>query len=465
MTWNRILEVWRRIVVLSWPVATQQLFSTLMRTTDVIITALFSPAAVAAVGLADLYAQLSMRVGSGLGGGAIALSSQDTGRGATADRDEAITQALVIGVTLGLPLIVFGVFFSEWAIAVLGADAETVDLGSTYLMIILFSAPMRIVGIIGTRSLQGTGNTRVPMYINVTSYLVNIVASVTLGLGIFLPRLGIVGVGLGTAAGNTVAGMGVLLAIYSPRIEASFARPTSVVITKQLLAVSTPRTIEGLITTVVYFPFNSLLLTFGTEVNAGYQIGRRVYHQIGGPLYRSYNTTASIIVGQSLGAGKPDEARFYGYAHALFSVVTLLAAGAALFFGAEWFVSQLTSDVATSRYAVGFSQTFAVSMLFIALFFSLSGSLQGAGETRVPLFARVTGLFGFMLGFSYLAGVTFGYGVVGTYAGIVLMYGWWALVIAVSYVWGSWQERAATMMSARDRTSDTTESDSPSASE
>lgn len=81
---------------------------------------------------------------------------------------------------------------------------------------------MRIVDIIGGRSLQGTGNTKTPMYINITSYLVNIVGSVSLGLGVFAPRLDVVGVGIGTAIGNTVTAAGVLLAIYSSRTEAGF---------------------------------------------------------------------------------------------------------------------------------------------------------------------------------------------------------------------------------------------------
>jgi putative MATE family efflux protein len=445
----RVLDVWRRTASLSWPVATEQLFNTLMRTTDVIITAFFSPAAVAAVGLADLYAQVSLRFGGGLGGGAIALASQDTGRGATTDRDEAITQALALGTLLGVPVVLFGLFFSEWAIAVLGADAETVDLGSTYLTIILLSAPLRIVGLIGTRSLQGTGDTRTPMYVNITSYAVNIVGSVTLGLGVLAPRLGVVGVGLGTAAGNAVTAAGVLLAIASPRIDAGFARPRNPTITKQLLVVSAPRVGEGLVTTFVYFPFNALLLQFGTAVNAGYQIGRRLYHQVGGPLYRPANTTASIIVGQALGAGDPRRARFDGFAHAALSLLALAVAGIMLFVGADWFVGVLTDDAATIRYAVGFARAFAVAMVFSALFFSFSGSLQGAGETRVPFFARVTGLFGFFLGFSYLAGVTLGYGPLGTYGGIVLMYIWWALVVAASFTRGGWATRAADMMAAR----------------
>jgi putative MATE family efflux protein len=449
VTRSRLFDVWRRTIRLSAPVSVEQLFNTAMRTTDVVITAAFSPAAVAAVGLADLYAQLSLRFGVGLGGGAIALASQDTGRGATADRDEAIGQALVIGALLGVPVVLFGLFFSEWAIAVLGADAETVALGGVYLTIILASAPLRIVGLIGTRSLQGTGDTRTPMYINITSYAVNTVASLALGLGIVAPRLGIVGVGLGTAVGNAVMAGGILLAINSQRVEAGVARPRQATITRQLLVVSVPRTAEGLVTTLVYFPFNALLLSFGTSVNAGYQIGRRLYAQIGGPLYRAYNTTASIIVGQSLGADGPEEATFNGYAHAAFSVLTLVVAGVALFVGAEWLVGLLTDSEATVTYAVGFARSFAVAMVFIALFFSFSGALQGAGETRVPFVARLTGLLGFFLGFSYLASVVLDYGVVGTYAGIVLFYVWLALVVTGSFVRGRWATRAVDMIAAR----------------
>jgi Na+-driven multidrug efflux pump len=281
------------------------------------------------------------------------------------------------------------------------------------------------------------------------------VGSVALGLGVVVPRLGIVGVGIGTAAGNTVAAVGVLLAIRAPSVEAGFTRPESPVITKQLLAISAPQVAEGLVTTLVYFPFNALLLSFGTSVNAGYQIGRRLYQQIGGPLYRAYGTTASIIVGQSLGRGDPDKARFRGYAHAAFSVATLAGAGVVLFFGAEPLVGLLTDSAATTGYAVGFARTFAVSMVFIGLFFSFAGALRGASETRVPFVARLIGLLIFFLGFSFVVGTVLDYGVLGTYGGIFLMYVWWGSAVAWSFVRGEWALRATDMMAARaDETDD-----------
>ncbi len=89
-----------------------------MRTTDVVVTALFSPSAVVAIGLADLYARFPLRIGLGLGGGAIALSSQ--GAGATETRDEAITQAILLGALAGVPFVLFGLFLGEAAIGVFG---------------------------------------------------------------------------------------------------------------------------------------------------------------------------------------------------------------------------------------------------------------------------------------------------------------------------------------------------------
>ena len=105
---RRAFGVWRRVLDLSWPVMVQHVFRTLMRTTDVVVTGLFSPAAVAAVGLADLYARFPLRIGLGLGSGAIALSSQDTGSEALENRDEAVTQALLLGLLAGVPFAEIG---------------------------------------------------------------------------------------------------------------------------------------------------------------------------------------------------------------------------------------------------------------------------------------------------------------------------------------------------------------------
>jgi MATE family multidrug resistance protein len=448
--------MWRRTLSLAWPVSAEHVFRTLMRTTDVLVTGLFSPAAVAAIGLADLYARFPLRVGLGLGAGAIALSSQDTGREAGADRDEAVTQALVVGTLVGLPFVAFGLLFGRQAIALLGAPPEVARMGGTYLAVVFATAPARHVALVGARALQGTGDTRTPMYVNVVANALNVAGSLILGLGLFgAPRLSIVGVGLATAAGNVLTATAFLAALATDWTEAGFVRPSNPVVARQLVAVSLPRIGEGLLSTLAEFPFNAILLGFGTEVNAAFQIGRRLYQQVTAPLARAYNVAASILVGQALGEGDTEvvtageEAGFRARAVAALGLLTIGALGVLLLAGAGPLVGVFTDDALTAGYAVAFTQTYALTAPFRTLFGVLSGSLSGASETRIPFLARVSGNFVFLLGGAYLLGVVLGFGVTGVYAAILAQSVWFALVVGVGFRRSDWAGRATAMMAER----------------
>jgi len=448
---SRLFALWRRATALAWPVTVQHGFTTLMRTVDIVVAGIFAPAYVTAIGLADLYGQIPLRLGLGLGAGAIALSSQDTGRAAQSTRNRAITQAMLLGFLTGLPLILLGVLFSEGFIAVLGAEQTVIELGATYLMLVLAAAPLRIVGLVGARSLQGTGDTVTPMVVNGGASLFNAIATLVLALGLGpAPRLGIVGIGLATLLARTVEGVAVTIAIASRFTDLAFARPRSFLITRQLVAISVPNFAEGMSTSIANFPFNALLLVFGTEVTAAYHIGRRIYQQLTGPIYRAINTVASILVGQALGEGDPAEARYAGLAIAALSILTMTAAGVLLVLGAHPIAAIFTNDPVTLGYAEIFTKIFGAAMLFFGIFSPFAGSLRGAGDTRTPFYARALGTFGFMLGLSALLSLGLGWGLAGIYVGLFTNFAVWAIVVAVGFFWGDWAERAASLMAERE---------------
>lgn len=447
---SRLLSAWRRIIELSWPVATEQVLRNLMRTTDVLVTGLFSPAAIAALGLADLYGRLPYRIGMGVGGGAIALSSQDTGSGATENRDEAITQAVLLGVVLGVPFALFGVAFGDAAISLLGASESVVEMGGTYLAIVLVTTPARHVTLIGTRSLQGTGDTKTPMYINVAANVFNIGGTVALGLGLGpFPTLEIVGVGVATAAANLFAASVMLAAIGGRWTPVGFALPSDFTITRQLIAVSAPRVAEAAIATITEFPFNAVLLLFGTNVNAGYQVARRIYQQINAPLSRGYGVASSVLVGQALGDGDSDAARFNGWATAGLGLSTVGLFGIGLYLTANRIVPLFTSDPTTIRYATEFTQIYGLIAPCLVLYLIFAGGLQGAGDTRTPLFINTFGLTVLRLGLAYLAAVVLGYGLGGIYGALVLYYVWLMVAGGVGFYRGAWFAHGTEMMKER----------------
>ncbi len=274
--------------------------------------------------------------------------------------------------------------------------------------------------------------------------------TVALGLGIWLiPRYGILGVGAATAVSETVGAIVITAVIASHHTDASLVRPRNLTITRQLIRVSVPNFAEGLSTSLANFPLNAIILLFGTEANAAYHIGRRIFRQLTGPIYRSVYTVASIIVGQTLGEGNLDHARDAAIAILVFSVGILGLVGVSVFAGASLIVRVFTHDPATIGYATDFTRAFALSMIFIGVFYPLAGTLVGAGETRTPFYARFTGVVVFLLGVSYLLGITFGFGLTGVYVGIILSYVCWAVIAGAGFLWGGWRDLAVTMMAER----------------
>lgn len=450
---KQVWPIWKRTADLSWPVMLTQALRTLMRTTDVIVAGFFSPAAVAAVGLADVYARLPARIGSGVGDGAIALSSQDTGSGAVGNRNEAVTQALLIGVFASVPFILFGLLLNEWAISVLGAGRDVVRIGALYLVIVLLSSPARHTVLIATRAIQGTGDTRSPMLIRSEANAINIGGTVVLAFGFGpLPKLSVIGIAVATAGANYLEAIAFLALIGSPWSVLEYVRPTDLVVGKQLILISLPRTAEGLTELIAEFPFNAVLLVFGTEINAAYHIGRRMYQQIAAPLSRGYGIGTNIIVGQSLGEGSPREAYRNGWIIAALAMATVGGLGVVLFGIAEQFVLIFTRDSTTVVYATDFARAYALSTVLIALYVVIAGALRGGSETRAPFFAKLSGTFVFLLGTTYVFGLRFEYGVVAAYAGIVADYTWRNVVLCLYYANGNWRERGTTMMTDRGST-------------
>ncbi len=452
----RFWAVWKRVLSLSWPVMVEQVLRTLMRTTDLIVAGFFSPAAVAAVGLADIYARFPIRFGIGIGDGAIALSSQDTGAGATANRDEAVSQALLIGILGGIPFVLFGLLANEYAIAVIGglaedgAMAEVVEYGSVYLMLIMLSAPAIHVNFIAARSIQGTGDTRTPMYVNGVVNAFNILATVGLAFGVGpLPALGVIGIAAATAIGDTAAAVTFLAVIGMDSTDLRYVRPRQLVIAKQLVVISWPRIAEGVSEMIAEFPFNAILLAFGTEVNAAYHVGRRMYQQVASPLARGYGVAANVLVGQALGRGDPREAYYVGAAATGLSALTIGGLCAALFLYADRFVRVFTRDPATVGYAIGFAQAYAVAAFLIAIYIVLAGSLRGGSETLTPFVARMVGTFVFLLGFTYVAGVVLGYGVTAAYVAVVLDFAFRVGYVGIVYYRRRWVDRGTSMMYER----------------
>lgn len=444
-----LIRIWKRGVALAAPVMGEKVLRNLMRTTDVLVAGTFSPATVAAVGLGDAFGRIVNRTGNGLGDATIALSSQDTGSEALGNRNEAITQSLLLAALAGVPFVAFGAVFSPAAIDVLGAEPRVVHLGGQYLAIIMVTAPATNVARVGVRAIQGTGDTRTPLYIRGFTNVLNIAGTVGLAFGLGpLPRLSVVGIALATAIGETLTAVLFIAVIAGPWNDLRLGRPRDWTIGKQIVSISLPKIAEGGVIIVADFPFNAVLLAIGTEANAAYHVGRRINRQLLNPIQSGFSVAANILVGQSLG-NDVDEAYRLGSTTSLLSVLSTSVMSLLLFAYAKPLVLLFTRAPSTLPIATGFVKAYAIAGVFHAAYTGLKGSLRGGSDTRSPLAAMFVGTFVFLLGVSYLGTILLGYGVFAIYVAIVLDYAWRVGYLSVIYYRRAWLDYGTTLMEDR----------------
>src|SRR6056297_2559872 len=450
------LPVWKEAYILAWPVMLNHIFTTAMRTTDMILMGFFGPAAVTAVGLGDVWERIILRIGLGLGTGSISLISQESGTGskkAQDNADEVLSQAIFASFVIGIPFIIIGWLIPEKLISILGAAPEVVKLGAQYLLIMFSAAPFRIMTIISARALQGTGDTKTPMVVEVIGNLVNIGLSIVLALGIGpFPDYGVIGVGIGTFSAKLLSAIIYIVLFIGPKTKFNLQLPSkdwNYTIITQLFKVSMPKIMQGLYQSLITFPFNSLVLMFGTEAAAAYHISRRIYQQIIAPMHRSYYTVTTILGGQKLGAGKPEESKKVTRGMLWVTLFTIGSFAVVVFFTAPFLVSIFTNDATTTSFGIRFLRALSIGGPILTIYGVFAGMLNGAGNTKTAFYGNFVSQTIFKLGLSYLLSMVFNLGLLGILIGLVIDFMFRALWVARKYIKGDWVDEAGKMIEER----------------
>ncbi|HKL75751.1 MAG TPA: MATE family efflux transporter [Halanaerobiales bacterium] len=448
--------VWKEALILAWPVVLNHIFTTAMRTTDMILMGFFGPAAVTAVGLGDVWERIILRIGLGLGTGSISLISQESGTGskkAQDNADEVLSQAIFASFLIGIPFIIIGWLIPEKLISILGAAPEVVKLGAQYLLIMFSAAPFRIMTIISARALQGTGDTKTPMVVEVIGNLVNISLSIVLALGIGpFPDYGVIGVGIGTFSAKLLSAIIYIVLFIGPKTKFNLQLPSkdwNYTIITQLFKVSMPKIMQGLYQSLITFPFNSLVLMFGTEAAAAYHISRRIHQQLIAPLFRSYYTVTTILVGQKLGAGEVDESKKTTRAMLWLGVLTIGSFGVILFFSAPFFIKIFTDNKESIGFGIKFLKALSIGAPLLTIYGIFAGMLNGAGNTKSSFYGNVFSQTIFKLGLSYLLSQILGFGLIGVLIGLVVDFAVRGLWVGRKYLSGEWIEEADQMIEER----------------
>ncbi len=440
-------HVWKAVWFLAWPTA----INTLLQTAYMLINMAFvgrmkdATPNLAAVGIGNTALMIQFAILIGLSAGTAALVARFLGARQYEDADEATKQSLILsvigGVITGVPLIIF----ARQIVIMIGASGPVIALAADYTAVIAwYSIPMFIF-MIATTALRSAGDVRSPLYAGAISLALNAILDYILIFGAGpIPALGIHGAAISTGI-TRIPGM--LLALWF--LRRSILRKSLDKIVPhngwfgRILKIGWPAMIQNILWTTAYAGFMKILefLPYGQAIPA--QAALRVGVGIESAAFMpgvAYSVAATPLVGQNLGAGQPERAANTAWV-ATAQAVAIMSFVAALFITIPYTLARIfTPDMAVVPLVVTYLQINAIAEPFLAINMVLRGALQGAGETRVPMWIMLFTQWILRLPLTWLLSITMGYGVVGAWISMASTQVLSGILIAIAFKWGRWRE-------------------------
>jgi len=353
---------------------------TIYALTDMFWVARIGIPEVAAVTLFSSFAFVISAINSMVGSGSVAVISRRFGERDFAATANAIEQTIVMKLLIGVPMGVAGFFLVGKVLGLMTDDGSVVARGIEYGRIYFLGLPCMFTTYTVYTALRGIADAPRAMYIMLFSVALNMGLD---PLFIFTLGLGVRGAAVATVLSAAVAvTVGLLVLRYG---EASVRiRPRGyrfdLPVMAEILRIGAPPFIESVGRSTAFWALAALVATFGTTVVAAYGISMRIV-ELGVVFAVGLELGASAIVGQNLGAGKPDRAEASARKAAMlaFGIAAAISVIEAAF--APQILGVFGRSAEVQAKAVQVLRFFAVGQPFAATAIALSSAFYGSGHT------------------------------------------------------------------------------------
>jgi len=338
---------------------------------------------------------------------------------------------------------VLGALFAPQLLRAMGASAGVLTHASFARVMLGFNASVVMLYLVNA-VLRSSGDAAIAMRVLWVANAINIVLGPTLvfGWGPF-PKLGIVGAAIATSIGRSTGALFALSKLLRPgsriRVVARHFHFDPALIGR-VVRLSSAATFQVFIGMASWIGLTRILASFGSEAIAGYTIGIRVVAFALLPAFGLSNAAATMV-GQALGARKPERAEASVWKAARYNVVFLGAIGVLFVIFAHPIVAFFTPEPGVVRYGVGALRTIACGFLFYAYGMVLTQSFNGAGDTATPTWINLFVFWLFEIPLAWLLAVRAGMGPSGVFYAITLSFSTLAVVSAVLFRRGGWKLR------------------------
>ena len=432
----------RAILLLAVPMVLEMVLESLFAVVDVFWVGRLGANAVATVGLTESLLSLIFAVGIGLSMSTTAMVARRIGEkdpeGAAVAGVQAIVLGLITSVAIGIPCFIY----APQLLRLMGASNDIVTMGGGYARIALGGSGAILLLFLNNAIFRGAGDAAIAMRLLWVSNLINLVLDPCLifGWGPF-PRLGVTGAALATFTGRSI-GVGyqfyrLLRGTERIRILRQQLRVNWSVLLR-LVRVSLTGILQFAIAHTSWIGLVRIVSIFGASALAGYTIAIRIVVFAILPSWGLSNAAATLV-GQNLGAGKPERAEQAVWRTGLYNMLFLGSLGVFFVFFAEPIVRLFTQDPSVVPLAATCLRIVSYGNIGYAYAMVMLQAFNGAGDTVTP---TIVNFFGFRLleiPLAYWLAIPLRFQSNGVFYSIVIAEGSIAVASAVLFKRGKWK--------------------------
>jgi putative MATE family efflux protein len=415
----------RTVMELAWPSVLSMTLMTAFAITNAFFLGRLGTVPLAAAISAIFVVWMIQSVVQIVTSGATAVVARWVGEGEVARAGDAARQALWWGLGLAALLTVAGHFVTPLAFDIMGTDPDVTREGTIYLRIMFYGSVFLVIKETLGAVFQATGDTRTPLYVNLMAVGLNVILDPILIFGLFgCPRLETAGAAIGTVSAYAAASLIYIVRVKAGRLRLplrlSMPERPDYALAWRMFKIGFPLSFADIVFCTVYIFLNQVVAGYGAFAIAALGIGNRM-ESVNYMVAHGFGIAAATLVGQNLGAGKPDRAE----RSAWYTAFVVMAFTGAVGLLVVTFRSTLASVFLTDAQARGALDSYLIllgsTQIFMGAEIVLYFAFTGAGYTLWPSVVSIPGAV-LRIPIAYVIGQVLGFGLVGV---------WWAITITM----------------------------------
>jgi putative MATE family efflux protein len=437
-------SIGRAIMMLSIPMVLEMVMESLFAIVDIFFVSRLGAEALATVGVTESLMTVIYAVGMGFSMGTTGLVARRIGEKHNDEAGFAGAHSILLGILASFLFAVPGVLFASDILKIMGASEKVIQTGASYTAIMFAGNGVIMLLFINNAIFRSAGDAAVAMRALWLANGINIVLDPCLifGLGPF-PELGVTGAAVATTTGRSV---GVLFQLYilfkgTKRIRLflkHFRLKTSLLI--KLLKLSVGGIGQFLIATTSWIGLYWILGRFGDTVFAGYTVAIRTIVFSLLPAWGISNAAATLV-GQNLGAERPDRAEKSVWITGLVNAAYLMIAGIAFFTFPGLFISLFGVDDQVFIIGAKALKTISLGFIFYGIGMVMTQAFNGAGDTYTPTLLNFICFYIIELPLAYILAIYLRMEETGVFLSVVIAESLLGLAAVFFFRLGRWKLR------------------------